>query len=97
MKKKNDEKKKFAGKTGWATANCIMTGKAWETGLGTQQERRGVQQARRGEQGHAWWATIRPAGPRYRPRHGQGRPRHGWQRVRVAWLVDCVTIHSFVL
>ena len=66
------------------TTSCIMTqgltGMAWETGLGARQARaRGAQGAHKGR---SWSATIRPAGPRYRPRHGQGWPRHGRQRAR---------------
>ena len=48
-----------------------------------------------GAQGHALSATIRPAGPRYRPRHGQGRPRHGRQRARMRpgwWIVSRYTV-----
>ena len=66
------------------TASCIvthgLTGMAWETCLGAQQERRGTQGVHRGR---AWSAMIQPAGPRYRPQHGrQHVHRLGW------WIVS---------
>ena len=70
------------------TTSCIVTGRAWETGLGTQQARRGAQGVRKGR---AWSAMIRPAGPRY----GQGRPRHSQQRARARpswWIVSRYTV-----